>query len=227
MKESLTSARVFVATSLLVVSTGLSDPASAQVVIDFNGLPHVHNLQLDGPYSEDGYTLTSTTAGQAATVNGFQPNGLYLAGTTAMPQVVRLQNAANDPFDLLFIGIGDNSQGQTIVFTNSNGASRVVVHNDLAIGITFGSQWRNLAWVDITVASSPSGVPGQLTADNVTLMPTCRADFNADGFADSQDFFDFLSAFLANLPAADFNHDTVINSQDFFDYLAAFFTGCP
>jgi len=55
---------------------------------------------------------------------------------------------------------------------------------------------------------------------------TCRADFNADGAANSQDFFDFLSAFFAATPEADFNDDGSINSQDFFDFLVAFFAGC-
>jgi len=55
---------------------------------------------------------------------------------------------------------------------------------------------------------------------------TCDADFNSDGVANSQDFFDFLTAFFALDPSADFNHDAFINSQDFFDFLAAFFAGC-
>ena len=42
----------------------------------------------------------------------------------------------------------------------------------------------------------------------------------------SQDFFDFLSAFFSFLPEADFNNDGSINSQDFFDFLSAFFAGC-
>jgi hypothetical protein len=51
-----------------------------------------------------------------------------------------------------------------------------------------------------------------------------NVDFNADLVINSQDFFDFLTAFFAG--AADFNSDGVTNSQDSFDFLNAFFTGC-
>ncbi len=54
----------------------------------------------------------------------------------------------------------------------------------------------------------------------------CPGDFNCDGAVNSQDFFDFLTAFFASAPSADFNHDAAINSQDFFDFLTAFFAGC-
>jgi hypothetical protein len=215
------------AASAAVVSAVLTAAAHAQVVIDFNGLPGVHDLLLDGPYSEDGYTLTSTAAGEAATVNGFQPNGLYLAGTTEFPQIVRLMNAAGDRFDLRHIGIGDNSHEENITFAASNGAIRAVSHFDLAIGITFDVQWRNLAWVNLRVVSSPFGGPGQLTADNITITTTCAADFSDDGVLNSQDLFDFLTAFFGGEPRADFNADGGINSQGFFDFLGAFVAGCP
>jgi plastocyanin len=70
------------------------------------------------------------------------------------------------------------------------------------------------------------GAPGQGMFGTVTVIVPCPADFNGDGRANSQDFFDFLTAFFAAAPAADFNHDAVINSQDFFDFLTAFFAGC-
>jgi YVTN family beta-propeller protein len=54
----------------------------------------------------------------------------------------------------------------------------------------------------------------------------CIADFNHNNAVDSQDFFDFLSAFFASDPSADVNADHVVNSQDFFDFLTAFFQGC-
>ena len=52
----------------------------------------------------------------------------------------------------------------------------------------------------------------------------CLGDWNNDCTLNSQDFFDFLTAFFAN--NADFNNDNVTNSQDFFDFLVAFFAGC-
>ncbi|MGE3108849.1 MAG: GC-type dockerin domain-anchored protein [Phycisphaerales bacterium] len=76
------------------------------------------------------------------------------------------------------------------------------------------------------------GLPAGLAArarvlpHSVELAIVCPADFNADLFVNSQDFFDFLAAFFAAASSADFNHDTFINSQDFFDFLAAFFSGC-
>lgn len=143
--------------------------AGAQVVIDFNGLPAPHNL-LSAPYVEDGYGLTSTSPGQAAEINGFQPNGLLLRGTTPAPQVVRLTNANDDPFDLLSIAIGDNSLAGATQLTASSGASRLIVDSDLGLVIGFGSSWQNLDWIDVTVTNASSGAPGQLTADNITVL---------------------------------------------------------
>ncbi len=57
-------------------------------------------------------------------------------------------------------------------------------------------------------------------------LSVCTPDFNCDGAANSQDFFDFLNGFFASASGADFNGDGAVNSQDFFDFLNAFFAGC-
>jgi len=58
-------------------------------------------------------------------------------------------------------------------------------------------------------------------------LDVCRADYNCDGFLNSQDFFDFIYDFMNGNPRADYlNQDGYVNSQDFFDFIVAFFAGC-
>ncbi|MGE3107609.1 MAG: hypothetical protein AB7G11_10400 [Phycisphaerales bacterium] len=52
----------------------------------------------------------------------------------------------------------------------------------------------------------------------------CPCDVNGSGGLNSQDFFDFITAFF--LGSADFNHSGFTDSQDFFDFLVCFFGGC-
>lgn len=62
--------------------------------------------------------------------------------------------------------------------------------------------------------------------ESANFLTFCRSDINCNGLSNSQDFFDFISAFFGNAPSADYNADGVTNSQDFFDFLVAFFAGC-
>jgi hypothetical protein len=76
---------------------------------------------------------------------------------------------------------------------------------------------------DPTSGSGDAQIPGTLPP------PVCACDFNHDLALNSQDFFDFLSAFFAGLISADFNASGIVDSQDFFDFLNCFFTppaGC-
>lgn len=72
--------------------------------------------------------------------------------------------------------------------------------------------------------SAGGGLERVALADMRVSRTDCRADYNRDNIANSQDYFDFLGDFFAG--TADFNHDNVTNSQDYFDFLVAFFAGC-
>jgi len=94
----------------------------------------------------------------------------------------------------------------------------------------FPSAFGLLAWDDRLVVAGNFTQAGTAAARGLAIVrgcESCRADFNSDGFADSQDLFDFLAAFFDLAPPGDFNDDSFINSQDLFDFLGAFFAGCP
>ncbi len=78
-----------------------------------------------------------------------------------------------------------------------------------------------------TIGLFRPGTPATVDAAMIPIPngPPCPADWNHSGSVDSQDFFDFLTAYFAG--NADFNQDGVTTSQDFFDFLTAFFAACP
>lgn len=124
--------------------------------------------------------------------------GQFLAaGGQAAPHVARY-----DPISNTLSPVGTGSDAQVV--------SAISVGGDVLLG------------GDFTV------VDDQVLAyvARYTIRPDCAADFDCDGFVNSQDFFGYLVAFFGGAPLADFDHDGFINSQDFFSFVAAFFSGC-
>ncbi len=64
-----------------------------------------------------------------------------------------------------------------------------------------------------------------MTSDAAALT-LCLADFDCSGELGSQDFFDFVNAFLAADPRADLDGSGAVESHDFFVFLDSFFAGC-
>jgi hypothetical protein len=130
---------------------------------------------------------------------------------------------------------GKNSTRRAFIWTRELGARDL--EELLPGGLPAG--WLRMERVRAAYGSGPGGAPAVIVGEGREsdisgggtmfvlrlLPPPCAADWNRDGTLNSQDFFDFLSAFLGGEPA-DFNEDGVNNSQDFFDFLTAFFTGC-
>lgn len=72
---------------------------------------------------------------------------------------------------------------------------------------------------------------GRLNVEDVVFagmhgVPTCTADFNAQGGVGVQDVFDFVRAWMFGHPAADMTRDHAISVQDLFVFLGAWFHGC-
>lgn len=102
-------------------------------------------------------------------------------------------------------------------------------------------EWDGTAWTERTIVGPPAQSGHEMAydahrqaivlfgfndADTWELAVVCRADFNRDARADSQDFFDFLTAFFQGEPSSDFDGDGNLDSQDFFDFLGTFLGGC-
>jgi hypothetical protein len=107
-----------------------------------------------------------------------------------------------------------------------NEANTLACNDDRGIGLESSRVTVNLislATYLVRVAGSGAAA-GSYTLTISPCGPLCSCDWNADHALNSQDFFDFLTAFFAG--SADYNADGVTNSQDFFDFLTCFFAGC-
>jgi hypothetical protein len=101
------------------------------------------------------------------------------------------------------------------------------VPNGFFAGFTFGRSFSLASSRDGISATEQTGPDTRNIADEILASSReCPADFNDDGAVNSQDFFDFITAFFGQSPRADFNDNGSLNSQDFFDFLSAFFARC-
>lgn len=79
---------------------------------------------------------------------------------------------------------------------------------------------------DCVVRNACTPAPGGIVTEPIQLDVYCTADFNHDRTVNSQDLFDFLTAFFNGDLGANINHDCCVNSQDFFDFVAHFLSNC-
>jgi hypothetical protein len=137
--------------------------------------------------------------------------------------------AINDADQIAFVGNFDDFTTQGIFTGPDLVKDRVIGTGDMIDGaaVTGLSMYReglNNSGQIAFVAQLDDGRGVIVVASPVSKG--CPADFNVDDVVNSQDFFDFLTAFFEGLDSADFNADDIVNSQDFFDFVSAFFAGC-
>jgi len=79
---------------------------------------------------------------------------------------------------------------------------------------------------DCIVRNACTPAPGGIVTEPIQFDVYCAADFNKDRRVDSQDLFDFLSAFFSGDLRANINDDCCVDSQDFFDFVTHFLSNC-
>lgn len=111
-----------------------------------------------------------------------------------------------------------------------------VLVDDYGFGET-ASQWlfqspsgmSNDGMTIVGTGHNPRGEPDAWVVSLDGPWP-CGADFNRDGFVNSQDFFDYLMCVFdpSSGPSCppDFNHDGISNSSDVYLFIDAFLRGC-
>jgi hypothetical protein len=63
------------------------------------------------------------------------------------------------------------------------------------------------------------------SAERIDTIPANRADFNHSGTVDTQDIFDYLSAWFANRPECDMNGNGVLDGLDILEYINLWLLG--
>jgi hypothetical protein len=77
-----------------------------------------------------------------------------------------------------------------------------------------------------TYVATVANTCGTQITEGIEVRVVCAADLDQDREIEPDDFFAFLSSFLAGSASADFDESGAVDSDDFFAYLAAYFAGC-
>jgi hypothetical protein len=188
-------------------------------------LPHALGAPVRGPNGCGTYVLLSQSGFYPALFAAERLGGKLVSITSAQEnEFIRATFAAPGGGRRLWLGATDRDDDGNYIWVNGDpfaytnylagepnnlgGNEDYLEMFDPATGV-----WNDMSTLD----------PSAATHFAVIEMD-CACDWNASGEVNSQDFFDFLTAFFAG--NANFNCDAVTNSQDFFDFLTCFFNGC-
>ena len=141
---------------------------------------------------------------------------LWIGGTPLAPggNIVRVPNGLVDEARVWNVQRTDAQIAQTY-------ATRLTGNEAGLAGYWPMDEGSGTTVADLAGSADGTLVNGTLWAETRTC---CACDWNADAILNSQDFFDFLTAFFAG--SADYNNNGLTDSQDFFDFLTCFFEGC-
>jgi hypothetical protein len=124
------------------------------------------------------------------------------------------------------------SSGTGVITRSTNGQYEFFAMGPLTVP-AFGEAPNDVysAFVEIAMAAGAfpeSRAEGLIDGVVVTgtLVSSCAADFNADGFLDFFDYGDFVTAFETGVGDADFNNDGFVDFFDYADFVTAFELGC-
>lgn len=170
----------------------------------------------------NGQEINSTTV----TSDGKPFKGLSIAPTNWPMSVGRVtQNGL--PVAEPFFGRVDEVRVWNVVRTPAQIAAsyaETLSGNELGLAAAYSFDDPGAPGIDGTGrGNNASLLPGTYISETLTC---CPADFDRSGFADTDDFTAFVTAFNAGDPTSDFDRSGYVDTDDFTAYVNAFNAGC-
>ncbi|MBL8762378.1 MAG: YncE family protein [Phycisphaerae bacterium] len=157
--------------------------------------------------------VNTSTLATLATIA--MPANQYIAGLRLTPDGTRLYVST---------GNGSISISANYFWQTQSGAISIIDTATSTI-VDSANTGRSIAMIDMSAAGNRLAT-AECWGDGVTLVARCRADFNADGFVNGNDYDEFAGLFDVADPGADFNGDGFVNGNDYDEFAAAFDEGC-